>query len=79
MHFEHSAKVQALQRTLSTFMDEHVDPHQATYQEPIREDRWRPPPLVEELKAKAREAGLWNLFLPDSEHGAGLTNLEYAP
>jgi acyl-CoA dehydrogenase len=79
MHFEHSGKVQALQRKLSTFMDEHVYRREATYDEQIREDRWRPPPIVEDLKAKAREAGLWNLFLPDSEHGAGLTNLEYAP
>jgi acyl-CoA dehydrogenase len=79
MHFEHPAKVQALQRKLSTFMDEHIYAHEATYQEQIREDRWRPPPIVEELKSKAREAGLWNLFLPDSERGAGLTNFEYAP
>jgi acyl-CoA dehydrogenase len=79
MHFEHSAKVQALQRKLSTFMGERVYPHEATYEDQIREDHWRPPPIVEALKAKAREAGLWNLFLPDSEHGAGLTNLEYAP
>jgi acyl-CoA dehydrogenase len=79
MHFEHSAKVQALQRKLSAFMDEHVYPHESTYQEQIREDPWRPPPIVEESKAKAREAGLWNLFLPDSDYGAGLTNLEYAP
>ena len=64
---------------MSAFMDEHVYSHERTYQEQIQEDRWRPPPIVEVLKGKARESGLWNLFLPDSEYGCGLTNLEYAP
>src|SRR5207237_5057465 len=69
---------------LTAFMDEHVYPNEAAYHrrgEPggSPAERWRPAPLIEELKAKARAAGLWNLFLPDSEHGAGLTNLEYAP
>ncbi|HEY1377539.1 MAG TPA: acyl-CoA dehydrogenase family protein [Gemmataceae bacterium] len=64
---------------LTAFMAEHVYPAEATYHEQVRQDRWRPPPVVEELKAKARAAGLWNLFLPESEYGAGLTNLEYAP
>jgi acyl-CoA dehydrogenase len=62
-------------------MDEHVYPHEKTYQVQGKkaDDRWKPRPVIEELKPLARAAGLWNLFLPDSEHGAGLTNLEYAP
>lgn len=61
-------------------MDEHVYPNEDRVEEEIGEgDRWQPVRLIEELKTKAREAGLWNLFLPESEHGAGLTNLEYAP
>jgi alkylation response protein AidB-like acyl-CoA dehydrogenase len=65
---------------LLAFMDRHVYPNETVYQEQLRTgDRWRPPAIVEELKAKARTTGLWNLFLPESEHGAGLTNLEYAP
>jgi acyl-CoA dehydrogenase len=65
---------------LSSFMDAHVYPNEATFEREIATgDRWQPAPIVETLKAKAREAGLWNLFLPDSEYGAGLSNLEYAP
>ncbi|HWB98927.1 MAG TPA: acyl-CoA dehydrogenase family protein, partial [Bryobacteraceae bacterium] len=80
MHFEYSAKVKELQKQLLSFMDEHIYPHEATFQAQLREgDRWRPAPIIEELKVQARQAGLWNLFLPDSEYGAGLTNLEYAP
>src|SRR6202171_6531607 len=80
MHFEHSAKVTDLQRRLSAFMDEQVYPHERTYRHQIAEgDRWRPTAIVEDLKPKARAAGLWNLFLPESEYGAGLTNVEYAP
>ena len=61
-------------------MDEHIYPNEKTYQEQIETgDRWQIPAIMEELKAKAKAAGLWNLFLPDREHGAGLTNLEYAP
>ena len=61
-------------------MDAHVYPNEATFHRQVAEgDRWQPTAIVEELKAKAREAGLWNLFLPASEYGAGLTNLEYAP
>jgi acyl-CoA dehydrogenase len=80
MDFEYSAKVKALQGRLNTFMAEHIYPNQARYREAeASADRWRPNPVVEELKPKARAAGLWNLFLPDSKEGAGLTNLEYAP
>lgn len=65
---------------LAEFMQRHVIPREPEYALQARSaDRWQPRPLVEELKPLARAAGLWNLFLPDSEHGAGLTNLEYAP
>ncbi len=80
MHFAHSEKVQELQKKLTAFMDEHIYPNEKLYYQQIREgDRWQPVPIIEELKPKARAAGLWNLFLPDGEWGAGLTNLEYAP
>ena len=80
MDFEPSAKVKELQKRLQQFMDEHIYPGEGTYLEQIHAAAaWRTPPIMEEWKAKARAAGLWNLFLPESEHGAGLTNLEYAP
>jgi len=80
MHFAYSEKVQELQKKLAGFMDEHIYPHEPLYHQQIREgDRWQPVPIIEELKPKARAAGLWNLFLPDHEWGAGLSNLEYAP
>ena len=81
MHFEYSDKVKALMKKLQAFMDEHVYPNEATYQRQLDEgaSRWDIPPIMEELKDKAKAAGLWNLFLPESERGAGLTNLEYAP
>src|SRR5499426_3484824 len=80
MSFEHSARSLDLQKRLSAFMDEHVYPNEKTYHRQIDEgDRWQPVPIVEALKPKARAAGLWNLFLPESEYGAGLTNVEYAP
>jgi acyl-CoA dehydrogenase len=78
--FAPSEKVQDLARRLAAFMDEHVYPQEATFRRQVAEgDRWQPAPIVEELKARARAAGLWNLFLPESEYGAGLTNREYAP
>jgi len=80
MRFEHSAKALDLQRRLTAFMDEHVYPNEATFHRQIADgDRWQPTSIVEEIKPKARAAGLWNLFLPDSDYGAGLTNVEYAP
>ena len=80
MDFAHSDKVKALQERVSAFMDEHVYPNESVFEEQIEAGgRWTPPPILDKLKAKAREAGLWNLFLPESERGGGLTNLEYAP
>ncbi len=80
MHFDHSARARELQQRLTAFMDEHIYPNEAAYRRQIAEgDRWQPVPIIEELKPKARAAGLWNLFLPESEYGAGLTNVEYAP
>jgi acyl-CoA dehydrogenase len=79
MNFEFSAKTIEMQRQLLAFMDEHVYPNEQRYYEETVRDRWQPTRIIEELKPKARAAGLWNLFLPDNEHGAGLTNLEYAP
>ena len=80
MNFEYSEKVKALQRKLQAFMDERIYPNERRYHADIGQgDRWQPSRVVEELKPKARAAGLWNLFLPESEEGAGLTNLEYAP
>jgi acyl-CoA dehydrogenase len=80
MNFEYSAKVKDLERRLVAFMDEHIYPNEAAFRREIADgDRWQPTRVVEELKGKARAAGLWNLFLPESEYGAGLTNTEYAP
>jgi acyl-CoA dehydrogenase len=80
MHFAHSEKVQELQKKLSAFMDQYIYPNEARYYQEARQpDRWQPLAIIEELKPKARAAGLWNLFLPESEWGAGLGNLEYAP
>ena len=80
MDFEFSDKVKSLQKKLQAFMDEYIYPNEQRFEEEAQQgDRWRPSRIIEELKPKARAAGLWNLFLPDSEDGAGLTNLEYAP
>jgi acyl-CoA dehydrogenase len=81
MNFEFSDKVKELRARVTTFMDEHVYPHEAEVEEFLAQapSRWMVPPVIEELKAKARASGLWNLFLSDSEYGAGLSNLEYAP
>jgi acyl-CoA dehydrogenase len=80
MEFEFSDKVKDLQKKVQAFMDEHIYPNeQRFYDETDQGDRWKPSRVIEELKPKARAAGLWNLFLPEDEHGAGLTNLEYAP
>src|ERR1700734_1830467 len=79
MAFEPSAKTRALQEKLEAFMREHVYPNESRWHEEIERDRWKPTRIIEELKPKARAAGLWNLFLPNDENGAGLTTLEYAP
>ncbi len=82
MDFSYSEKVEKLRARLLAFMDEHVYPNEKTYARQLdaQADRWSAwPPILEELKAKARKADLWNLFLPESDLGAGLTNLEYAP
>jgi acyl-CoA dehydrogenase len=80
MDFGYSEKVQKLQARVSAFMNQHVYPNEQTFQREVDEgDRWQPTRIIDELKKKAREQGLWNLFLPESEAGAGLTNLEYAP
>jgi acyl-CoA dehydrogenase len=79
MNFEFSEKTKNLQRRLQAFMDEHIYPNERRFEEEVERDRWKPTRIIEELKPKARAAGLWNLFLPDDENGAGLTNLEYAP
>ncbi|MCL6597576.1 MAG: acyl-CoA dehydrogenase [Alicyclobacillus macrosporangiidus] len=81
MEFEYSDKVKRLQRELTAFMEEVVYPGEKVFREQLAQapSRWTIPPVMEEMKAKAKAAGLWNLFLPDSEWGAGLTNLEYAP
>ncbi len=82
MDFSYSEKVKDLQKRIIFFMEQYVYPNEALYEEQLnkQKDRWSAvPPIMEELKVKARKEGLWNLFLPDSEDGAGLTNQEYAP
>ncbi|GIX25382.1 MULTISPECIES: acyl-CoA dehydrogenase family protein [Caldimonas] len=84
MDFAYTPKTQALREKLLAFMDEHIYPAEARYDEELAANtaagkRWTPLQLIEELKVKARAAGLWNLFLPESEYGAGLLNQEYAP
>ena len=79
MDFEFSARTKDLQRRLQAFMDEHVYPNESRFEEEVQKNRWSPAKVIEELKGKARAAGLWNLFLPEDAGGAGLTNLEYAP
>ena len=84
MNFDYSPKVEQLRARLLAFMDQHIYPNEHRFHAEIEANRqagnaWVPSKLIEELKPLARAAGLWNLFLPDSEHGAGLSNQEYAP
>ncbi|MFE4703931.1 acyl-CoA dehydrogenase [Peribacillus simplex] len=82
MNFEHTQKVKDLEKKLTEFMEKHVYPNESIYKKQLeaQKSRWSEiPPILSELTAKAKEEGLWNLFLPDSGYGAGLTNLEYAP
>src|SRR4051794_72580 len=81
MEFEFSPKVKELQAKLTDFMESRIYPNERVWREQVESaaNRWTQPAIMEELKVDARKAGLWNLFLPNREHGAGLTNLEYAP
>jgi acyl-CoA dehydrogenase len=79
MLLEPSPRAKEVCERLIAFCDTHVYPNEARFHEQIDKQRWHVPPIVEELKEKARAQGLWNLFLPESDRGAGLTNLEYAP
>jgi acyl-CoA dehydrogenase len=81
MDFEFDARTEQLRTELTEFMEQQVYPAEPVYARQAEDaaDPWATPPVIEELKAAARAAGLWNLFLPDEEYGAGLTNLQYAP
>ena len=80
MNFEFSNKVIELQNKLTNFMNENVYKNEEVFEDQLnRNGRWTIPPILEELKEKAKKEGLWNLFLPESELGAGLKNIEYAP
>ncbi|HVF53814.1 MAG TPA: acyl-CoA dehydrogenase family protein [Actinomycetota bacterium] len=81
MEFEHSARSRELQEELTRFMDEHIYPNESVYVEQLmgQDDVHHQPPIMDELKREARARGLWNLFLPDDVHGAGLNNTDYAP
>jgi acyl-CoA dehydrogenase len=84
MDFDYSPRTKALQARVQAFMDEHIYPNEGRYWEEIEANsqagkRWTPIPVIESLKPKAKDAGLWNLFLPESDQGAGLSNQEYAP
>ena len=79
MDFAPSQRVVELSESLNDFMDSHVYPAEPVYAEQVAANRWATPPVINELKAEARSRGLWNLFMPHGDYGAGLTNLEYAP
>ena len=81
MDFELSPRTHELKAKIETFMDEYVYPNEELYDEQLnsQDSRWQLPMIVQDLKKVARSEGLWNLFLPDSKLGAGLTNVEYAP
>jgi acyl-CoA dehydrogenase len=79
MDFELSLRAKDYRQRLTAFMEEQVYPNEQRFLDEVHRDRWTVPHVIEELKAKARTDGLWNLFLPEDENGAGLTNLEYAP
>ena len=79
MNFESSDKVRKLATQLQAFMDQQVLPAEGLFRTQVASNRWVTPPILEELKARARAEGLWNLFLPEHPAGAALSNLEYAP
>ena len=81
MNFDYSPKVIELRERLTSFMDKYIYPNEKVFYDSLNEgdSRWQIPPIMEELKGIAKKDNLWNLFLPDSEHGAQLNNLEYAP
>jgi acyl-CoA dehydrogenase len=84
MDFEYSDRVKELHERLNAFKEQHIYPNENVYRDQVAENErngngYATVPIVEELKPKAREAGLWNLFLPEAEYGPGLTNLEYSP
>ena len=80
MDFTFNDKTREYQERVSTFMDKHIYPNEHRFHEEVaRGDRWVPTALIDELKPLAKQAGLWNLFLPHSDRGAGLNNIEYAP
>ncbi len=80
MSFEFPEKVQQLRARLTAFLDEHIYPNEQTFEQQLEQHgRWQLPPIIEELKSKARDEGLWNLFCRDPQYGPGLSNLEYAP
>jgi acyl-CoA dehydrogenase len=80
MLLEFSPRFEAFEARLLAFMDEHIYPNESVYYQQVAAgDRWQPTAIIEELKPKARELGLWNLFMPDKTYGAALTNVEYAP
>ena len=80
MDFEFSDKVKELQKRLTDFMNENVYKNEEVFESQLNENgRWTIPPILEKMKSKAKKEGLWNLFLPESDYGAGLKNIEYAP
>ena len=81
MDFAYSEKINSFRKQLNDFMDQHIYPNEKTYHEQITAsgDPHHHAEIIDELKKKAKAQGLWNLFLPDDEYGAGMTNLEYAP
>ena len=81
MDFEPSDRCKAIQTQLERFMDEYIYPNERTYQEQTEaaDDPHAEPAVMKEIRAKAKAIGLWNLFLPDAEYGAGLSNLDYTP
>src|SRR5690606_33970223 len=81
MHFDHSPRAKEYLKKVQTIMKEQILPAEAAYYAHLQQpgQQWTQPPVMEQLKAEAKRQGLWNLFLPDEEHGVGLSNVEYAP